>query len=117
MSRSYKHHPGYKDKVKSEQKCAARKLRHAKDVPSGMAYKKFYDQYSITDYNYYRSAHTRDYWRHTFRISFREFYNLFGRVDYATWIIAHHEYYLDKKLPCWKECVTHSKRNYREFMK
>lgn len=52
MSRSYRK-PWVKDHNKGMREYANRVIRHTKDVPSGMAYKKFFDRYSICDYRWY----------------------------------------------------------------
>jgi hypothetical protein len=51
MSRSQKNFPGFKDKDHSHQNDANRKVRQV-DVGNGGAYKKVYEQYRISDYNF-----------------------------------------------------------------
>lgn len=53
MSRSYKKYPIRKQKNdKSAKRQANRKVRRTKDVPSGKAYKKYYNSYDIYDYGF-----------------------------------------------------------------
>ena len=50
MSRSYKKHPGFKDHNRFYKNYANSVVRKHLDLPSGMAYKKLFDRYSICDY-------------------------------------------------------------------
>lgn len=54
MSRSYKKYPFVKDKSGSKhgKKFANKKVRHAKNLPNGKAYKKVYESWDICDYKY-----------------------------------------------------------------
>ena len=52
MSKSYKYTPIYKDHVKGAKREANRRVRRLNDLPSGGAYKKYYDQYNISDYKF-----------------------------------------------------------------
>lgn len=52
VSRSYRK-PWVKDRSKGMQAFANNVVKQAKDVPNGMAYKKFFDRYSICDYRWY----------------------------------------------------------------
>lgn len=51
MSRSYKKNLVAKERNdKYNKKCANKKVRKAKDIPNGKAYKKIYCSYDICDY-------------------------------------------------------------------
>ena len=53
MSRSYKKHPRVKDSAdKFMKKYANKKIRRAKDIPSGKAYKKVFESWDISDWNW-----------------------------------------------------------------
>lgn len=113
MSRSFKHNPGYKDKSRYFQKYYNRVIRHTKDIPNGMAYKKFGDQYKITDYKYH--YFTREDWRYCWerpwwlRMRWSKQFTI--NFDWA-------EYRRPKKLDrCWKEITRYCKNTYREYMK
>lgn len=55
MSKSYKKSPCYKDGNKWGKKFANRRIRRLKneDIPNGSMYKRFYEQYNISDYKFY----------------------------------------------------------------
>ena len=50
MSRSFKKHPGHYDRSPFMKAKANEKIRHYKDLPNGMAYKKVFESYNIHDY-------------------------------------------------------------------
>jgi hypothetical protein len=52
VSRSYRK-PWVKDHNKGMKAFANNVVKQAKDVPNGMAYKKFFDRYSICDFRWY----------------------------------------------------------------
>jgi hypothetical protein len=87
MSRSYKKSPGYYDRNPFFKAKANEKIRHYKDLPNGMAYKKLSESWDIHDYK-------RHVWRRSDLISWED------RIG------------LQKKWPCFKElCKT---KMYRE---
>ena len=56
MSRSYKKHTRVKQQTsKNMKKYANKKVRKTKNIPSGGAYKKVFEQYDICDWNWYWS--------------------------------------------------------------
>lgn len=56
MSRSYKKHTRLKQQAsKNMKKYANKKVRKTKNIPSGGAYKKVFEQYDICDWNGYWS--------------------------------------------------------------
>jgi hypothetical protein len=92
VSRSYKKKSRVKDHNKGMKTIAARRFRRNnidEDIPDHMGYKKTFDQYSISDWNYGQSfesylkshckiyglteltdktiAHVRDEWERTFK--------------------------------------------------
>lgn len=53
MSRSYKKHPRCKDSAnKDMKKFANKKVRHTKNIPNGKAYKKIFESWDISDWNW-----------------------------------------------------------------
>ena len=53
MSRSYKKHPICKDPAnKFMKRYANKKVRRTADIPSGKAYKKVFESYDISDYQW-----------------------------------------------------------------
>lgn len=53
MSRSYKKHSRVKDPAnKNMKKFANKKVRRTKDVPNGKAYKKLFESWDISDWNW-----------------------------------------------------------------
>lgn len=52
MARSRRHTPGFCDKTKGMKKFANKTVRHTKDVPNGMAYKKLFCSYDICDWKF-----------------------------------------------------------------
>ena len=53
MSRSYKKHPRAKDSAaKDMKKFANKKVRHTKDIPNGKAYRKVFESWKISDFNW-----------------------------------------------------------------
>ena len=53
MSRSYKKHPRVKDSAnKFMKKYANKKVRRTKDIPSGKAYKKVFESWDISVWNW-----------------------------------------------------------------
>jgi len=85
MSRSYKKFPGHCDRCPFMKAKANEKIRHTKNVPNGMAYKKFFESYNIHDYKWV----------------------IFGASDLKYTIIDHYEpgWYrkAPQKLPCFEE--------------
>lgn len=58
VSRSYRK-PWVKDHNKGMKAFANNVVKQAKNVPNGMAYKKFFDRYSICDYRWYQETDSR----------------------------------------------------------
>jgi len=51
MSRSFKHTAGWKDQAcRGMKRYANKKVRHTVEVPNGMAYKKLFESWDISDY-------------------------------------------------------------------
>ena len=56
MSRSYKKHHRVKDPAgKHMKRYANKKVRRTNNVPNGKAYKKFFESWDISDWNWYWS--------------------------------------------------------------
>ena len=69
MSRSYKKHLYEKQQnTKGLKKCANRRVRRAKNVPSGKAYKKLFQSWDICDWRWYTSKEEAvvDYYESTY---------------------------------------------------
>lgn len=95
MSRSYKKHPRVKDSAnKFMKKYANKKVRHAKDIPSGKAYKKVFESWDISDWN----------WIWTKEEAIKEWYKAQTDPKEYNWIREHFET-LEKYLIYWEKCV------------
>ena len=91
MSRSYKKHPFVKDPAnKGMKRCANKKVRHTKDIPNGKAYKKVFESWEISDYE----------WIWTKEDAIRDY----QKADSNSWIKRHFET-LEKYLIYWEKCV------------
>lgn len=91
MSRSYKKHPRVKDAAnKGMKKFANKKVRHIKNIPNGKAYKKVFESWDISDYNWI--------WTKEQAI---ETYN---SAPDDSWIKKHYET-LEKYLMYWEKCT------------
>ena len=88
MSRSYKKHPRVKDAAnKGMKKFANKKVRHTKNIPNGKAYKKLFESWDISDWN----------WHWTKEEAIKEWYE-------NNWIQEHYET-LEKYLMYWEKCT------------
>ncbi len=91
MSRSYKKHPRVKDSAsKNMKRFANKKVRRTKEVPSGKAYKKLFESWDISDWN----------WRWTRQEAIHDWEtadeNSYIRTQFET---------LEKYLIYWEKCV------------
>lgn len=66
MARSYRKTPIIKDRTKNAKKHANRKVRRLKDIPSGGQYRKYYSQYDVCDWVFYKTLNQAivDWYRH-----------------------------------------------------
>ena len=91
MSRSYKKHPRVKDSAnKFMKKYANKKVRRAKDIPSGKAYRKVFESWAISDWN----------WIWTKREAEKDWFS----ADEDSWIRKHFET-LEEYLIYWEKCA------------
>lgn len=91
MSRSYKKHPRVKDSAnKFMKKYANKKVRRTKDIPSGKAYKKVFESWDISDWN----------WIWTKREAEREWLS----EDENSWVRKEFET-LEEYLIYWEKCA------------
>ena len=91
MSRSYKKHNRAKDPAgKDMKKFANKKVRHTKNIPNGKAYKKVFESWDISDYN----------WIWTKEEAIKEY----NSAPDDSWIKEHYET-LEKYLKYWEKCV------------
>ena len=91
MSRSYKKHPYVKDPAdKRMKRYANKKVRHTKDIPNGKAYKKVFNSWAISDYQ----------WIWTKEDAIREYKNA-KNYSYT----KRHFETLEKYLIYWEKCV------------
>jgi hypothetical protein len=91
MSRSYKKHNIVKDpSAKGMKKYANKKVRRTKNVPNGKAYKKVFESWNISDYQWIwtREEAIEDY----------------NKAPADSWIKKHFET-LEKYLIYWEKCV------------
>jgi hypothetical protein len=91
LSRSIKKHPGFPDRNPWAKRKANEKIRHSKDVPNGMAYKKFYESYNIHDYKFiiWDKRDLRYFYRHERCYDWRNDYHC-----------------PPPKIPCFKELMN-----------
>lgn len=91
MSRSYKKHPRVKDKTnKNMKKFANKKVRHTEDIPNGKAYKKVFESWEISDYNWIWTK--------------EEAIEQYNRADENSWIKKRYKN-LEDYLKYWEKCV------------
>lgn len=91
MSRSYKKHPRVKDSAnKFMKKYANKKVRRTKDIPSGKAYKKVFESWDISDWNWIWTKEEAE--------------KAWLSADEDSWIRKHFET-LEKYLIYWEKCV------------
>lgn len=92
MSRSYKKHAGVKDPANKEmKKFANKKVRHSNDVPNGKSYKKMFESYNISDFNWLYS------WNEclaTWEKSKKDMYNPYSHIKtkkelYRYWVTTY----------------------------
>ena len=95
MSRSYKKHPRVKDAAnKGMKKFANKKVRRTKDIPNGKAYKKLFESWGISDWNWH--------WSRTQAI--KEWYASKDEHCLTHWIREEFET-LEQYLIYWEKCV------------
>ena len=97
MSRSYKHSNRVKDSSnKNMKRFANKKVRHTKDIPSGMAYKKCFCSWDISDFN----------WIWTKKEAIQEWHARHADPDNPRnrWFVERFET-LEKYLIYWEKCV------------
>lgn len=91
MSRSYKKHPRVKDAAnKGMKKFANKKVRHTKNIPNGKAYKKVFESWEISDWNW---IWTR-----------QEAIDTYNQAPANSWIKKRYET-LEQYLIYWEKCV------------
>ena len=91
MSRSYKKHPRVKDSAsRYMKKYANKKVRRTKNIPNGKAYKKVFESWEISDWN----------WIWTKNEAIHEWES----AKPNSWIRKHYET-LEKYLIYWEKCV------------
>lgn len=91
MSRSYKKHPRVKDSAnKFMKKYANKKVRRTKDIPSGKAYKKVFESWDISDWNWIWTKEEAE--------------KAWLSAEKDSWIREHFET-LEKYLIYWEKCV------------
>lgn len=91
MSRSYKKHPRVKDKnSKGMKRYANKKVRRTKDIPNGKAYRKVFESWNISDYQW---IWTRE-----------EAIVMYEQASTNSWIKKHFET-LEEYLIYWEKCV------------
>ena len=91
MSRSYKKYNIVKDpSAKGMKKYANKKVRRTKNVPNGKAYKKVFESWNISDYQW---IWTRE-----------EAIETYNEAPADSWIKKHFET-LEKYLIYWEKCV------------
>ncbi len=91
MSRSYKKHNRVKDPAnKGMKRYANKKVRHTKNVPNGKAYKKLFESWDISDWN----------WIWTKEQAIEDY----NSAPEDSWIKKHYET-LEKYLMYWEKCT------------
>ena len=91
MSRSYKKHPRVKDPAgKYMKRFANKRVRHTKDIPNGKAYKKVFESWEISDWN----------WIWTKEDAIKKW----NSADEDSWLREQFET-LEKYLIYWEKCV------------
>ena len=91
MSRSYKKYPIVKDKNnKGMKRYANKKVRRTKNIPNGKAYKKIFESWDISDYQ----------WIWTRKEAIEDY----NEASEDSWIKKHFET-LEKYLIYWEKCV------------
>lgn len=91
MSRSYKKHPFVKDPAnKFMKRYANKKVRRTPNIPNGKAYKKVFESWEISDWNWIWTKN--------------EAIHDWESAEPNSWIREHYET-LEKYLIYWEKCV------------